>query len=144
MSVGLPILLILVIQGSIWINFTFPTVLHTNIFFMSYLIVTSIQMGANIDYAIVISTWYSDLKTRMSPREALIKALDLSFPTVLTSGSILSAAGFLIGQITTEPSIVGIGQCLSRGTLISMFLVMFVLPQILVLGDRIVERPASR
>ena len=140
MSVGLPILLILVIQGSIWINFTFPTVLHTNIFFMSYLIVTSIQMGANIDYAIVISTWYSDLKTRMSPREALIKALDLSFPTVLTSGSILSAAGFLIGQITTEPSIVGIGQCLSRGTLISMFLVMFVLPQILVLGDRIVEK----
>ena len=139
-SVGLPILLILVIQGSIWINFTFPTVLHTNIFFMSYLIVTSIQMGANIDYAIVISTWYSDLKTRMSPREALIKALDLSFPTVLTSGSILSAAGFLIGQITTEPSIVGIGQCLSRGTLISMFLVMFVLPQILVLGDRIVEK----
>ena len=140
MSVGLPILLILVIQGSIWINFTFPTVLHTNIFFMSYLIVTSIQMGANIDYAIVISTWYSDLKTRMSSREALIKALDLSFPTVLTSGSILSAAGFLIGQITTEPSIVGIGQCLSRGTLISMFLVMFVLPQILVLGDRIAEK----
>ena len=139
-SVGLPILLILVIQGSIWINFTFPTLMHTNIFFMSYLIVTSIQMGANIDYAIVISTWYSDLKTQMSPREALIKALDLSFPTVLTSGSILSAAGYLIGQITTEPSIVGIGQCLSRGTLISMFLVMFVLPQILVLGDRIVEK----
>ncbi|MCI5624482.1 MAG: MMPL family transporter [Clostridiales bacterium] len=139
-SVGLPILLILVIQGSIWINFTFPTLTHTNIFFMSYLIVTSIQMGANIDYAIVISTWYSDLKTRMPPKQALIKALDLSFPTVLTSGSILSAAGFLIGKITTEPSIVGIGQCLSRGTLISMFLVMFVLPQILVLGDRIVEK----
>ena len=139
-SVGLPILLILVIQGSIWINFTFPTLMNTNIFFMSYLIVTSIQMGANIDYAIVISTWYSDLKRQMSPRDALIRALDLSFPTVLTSGSILSAAGFLIGQITTEPSIVGIGQCLSRGTLISMFLVMFVLPQILVLGDRIVEK----
>ena len=139
-SVGLPILLILVIQGSIWINFTFPTLLHTNIFFMSYLIVTSIQMGANIDYAIVISTWYSDLKRQMTPREALVRALDLSFPTVLTSGSILSAAGFLIGQITTEPSIVGIGQCLSRGTIISMFLVMFVLPQILVLGDRIVEK----
>ena len=80
------------------------------------------------------------MKRQMTPREALIKALDLSFPTVLTSGSILSAAGYLIGQITTEPSIVGIGQCISRGTLISMFLVMFVLPQILVLGDRIVEK----
>lgn len=139
-SVGLPILLILVIQGSIWINFAFPTLAGTNIFFMSYLIVTSIQMGANIDYAIVISTYYNELKTQMKPREALIRTLDLSFPTVLTSGSILSSAAALIGKITSEPSIVGIGQCLSRGTLISMFLVMFVLPQILVLGDTIVEK----
>ena len=69
-----------------------------------------------------------------------LQALDLSFPTVLTSGSILSAAGFLIGRITTEPAIVGIGECLCRGTLISMFLVMFILPQILYLGDKIVER----
>lgn len=143
-SVGLPILLILVIQGSIWINFTFPTITNTKIFFLSYLIVTSIQMGANIDYAIVISTWYSELKTHMPPKKALIKALDLSFPTVLTSGSILSMAGFLIGKITTEPSIVGIGQCLSRGTLISMFLVMFILPQILVIGDRIVEKTSFK
>ena len=107
---------------------------------MSYLVVTSIQMGANIDYAIVISSWYNELKGNMSRREAIIQALDLSFPTVLTSGSILSAAGFLIGRITTEPAIVGIGVCLCRGTLISMFLVMFILPQILFLGDQVVER----
>ncbi len=66
-SVGLPILLILVIQGSIWINFSFPGVTQQPIFFMSYLIVTSIQMGANIDYAIVISSWYNDLKAQMPP-----------------------------------------------------------------------------
>lgn len=143
-SAGLSVLLIAVIQGSIWLNFSISYFTQNSIFFVGYLIVSAIQMGANIDYAIVISTWYSDLKTRMSPREALIKALDLSFPTVLTSGSILSAAGFLIGQITTEPSIVGIGQCLSRGTLISMFLVMFVLPQILLLGDTIVEKTSFR
>ena len=139
-SVGLPLLLILVIQGSIWINFSFPGITQQPIFFMSYLVVTSIQMGANIDYAIVISSWYNELKGRMSRREAIVQALNLSFPTVLTSGSILSAAGFLIGQITTEPAIVGIGECLCRGTLISMFLVMFILPQILFLGDQIVER----
>lgn len=139
-SVGLPLLLILVIQGSIWINFSFPGITQQPIFFMSYLVVTSIQMGANIDYAIVISSWYNELKGRMSRREAVIQALDLSFPTVLTSGSILSAAGFLIGRITTEPAIVGIGVCLCRGTLISMFLVMFILPQILFLGDQVVER----
>ena len=139
-SVGLPLLLILVIQGSIWINFSFPGITQQPIFFMSYLVVTSIQMGANIDYAIVISSWYNELKGRMSRWEAIIQALDLSFPTVLTSGSILSAAGFLIGRITTEPAIVGIGVCLCRGTLISMFLVMFILPQILFLGDQVVER----
>ena len=139
-SVGLPLLLILVIQGSIWINFSFPGITRQPIFFMSYLVVTSIQMGANIDYAIVISSWYNELKGNMSRREAIVQALDLSFPTVLTSGSILSAAGFLIGRITTEPAIVGIGVCLCRGTLISMFLVMFILPQILFLGDQVVER----
>ena len=139
-SVGLPLLLILVIQGSIWINFSFPGITRQPIFFMSSLVVTSIQMGANIDYAIVISSWYNELKGNMSRREAIIQALDLSFPTVLTSGSILSAAGFLIGRITTEPAIVGIGVCLCRGTLISMFLVMFILPQILFLGDQVVER----
>ena len=140
LSVGLPILLILVIQGSIWINFAFPGLTGQPIFFMSYLIVTAIQMGANIDYAIVISSWYNELKGSMSRQQAIIKALSLAFPTVLTSGSILSVAAFLIGQITTEPSIVGIGQCLCRGTLISMFLVMFILPQLLLLGDKIVER----
>ena len=101
---------------------------------------TSIQMGANIDYAIVISSWYNELKESMTRREAMVQALNLSFPTVLTSGSILSAAGFLIARITTEPAIVGIGECLYRGTLISMFLVMFILPQILYLGDKIVEK----
>lgn len=139
-SVGLPILLILVIQGSIWLNFSFSGVTQQPIFFMSSLIVTAIQMGANIDYAIVISSWYAELKGRMPGREAIIQALNLAFPTVLTSGSILSAAGFLIARITTEPAIVGIGECLCRGTVISMFLVMFVLPQILFLGDRLVEK----
>ena len=140
LSVGLPILLILVIQGSIWINFAFPGLTGQPIFFMSYLIVTAIQMGANIDYAIVISTWYNELKAVMPKRQAIVRALSLAFPTVLTSGSILSVAAFLIARITTEPSIVGIGECLCRGTLISMFLVMFILPQLLLLGDGIVER----
>ena len=66
----------------------------------------------------------------MYKRQAIVQALNLSFPTVLPSGSHLSAAGFLIAQITTEPAIVGIGECLCRGTLISMFLVMFILPDV--------------
>lgn len=68
-SVGLPILLILVIQGSIWINFSFPTLTNTNIYFMSYLVVTAIQMGANIDYAIVISTRYTEMEGQLPAQD---------------------------------------------------------------------------
>ena len=143
-SVGLPILLILVIQGSIWINFSFPTLTNTNIYFMSYLVVTAIQMGANIDYAIVISTRYTEMKASFPPKTAIVKALNLAFPTVFTSGTILSSAAFLIGKISTEAAIVGIGECISRGTLISIFLVMFILPQILLVGDIIVEKTSFK
>mgnify|MGYP000775862503 CR=1 FL=1 len=140
MSVGLPILLILVIQGSIWINFTFPTVLHTNIFFMSYLIVTSIQMGANIDYAIVIASRYQELKSKMHHRDAIVETLNFAFPTIITSGSILSICGFLIGSMTSEPVIAGIGESLGRGTVISIIMVMFALPQILLIGSRVIDK----
>ncbi|MDO4332131.1 MAG: MMPL family transporter [Eubacteriales bacterium] len=139
-SVGLPILLILVIEGSIWINFSFPALQDKPVFFMSYLIVSSIQMGANIDYAIVISNWYSTFKKTMSRKDAVIKTLNMSFPTIVTSGTILVSAAFLIGKLSTEPSIVGIGECLCRGTAISMVLVMLILPQILMLGDWLVEK----
>ena len=139
-NAGLPVLLILVIQGSVWMNFSVSALTGTNIFFLSYLIVSSIQMGANIDYAIVISSRYMELKKQMPIKEAIRGALNFAFPTVLTSGSILAAAGFLISKLSTEPSIVSIGTTLCRGTLISMFLVMFVLPEILLLGDIIVEK----
>ena len=139
-SVALPLLLILVIQGSIWINFSFPTILHSNLYFLAYLIVSAIMMGANIDYAIVISSRYLKLKETMPYKDAMIEALNLAFPTVVTSGSILAAAGISIGVLSSENTVASIGICLGRGTLISMFLVMGVLPQILLLGDTIVEK----
>ena len=139
-SAGLPVLLIIVIQGSIWINFSFPYLQGESLYFLGYLIVNSIQMGANIDYAIVISSHYTDLKKVMRPKEAIVAALNESFPTIFTSGSILASAGILISVLTTNPVIAAIGTCLGRGTIISMLLVLFVLPQILILGDTIIER----
>lgn len=139
-SAGMPILLIMVIQGSIWINFSIPTLTHSPLFFMSYLVVSSIQMGANIDYAIVIASRYQEMKNTMPHREAMIETLNFAFPTVITSGTILSVAGILIGQMTSEAAIVGIGQSLGRGTIISMILVLFVLPQILLLGGGLADK----
>ena len=141
-SAGLPVLLVLTIQGSIWINFSVPVLTDTNPFFLSYLVVSSIQMGATIDYAIVITNRYLELKASMGHREAAVASLSQSFPTVLTSGTIMAVAGFLIGGISTDATIGSVGQALGRGTVTSIFLVMTVLPQMLVLGDLLIERTA--
>lgn len=139
-SAGLPVLLIAVIQGSIWMNFSFPYFENSPLFFLSYLIVNSIQMGANIDYAIVISNRYMELKQQMPIKQAITETLNQAFPTIITSGAILAAAGALIGVLSSNGTISSIGVCLGRGTLISIVLVMGVLPQILLLGDTIIEK----
>ena len=141
-SAGLPILLVLTIQGSIWINFSVPVLTGTNLFFLSYLVVSSIQMGATIDYAIVITNRYMELKTVMERKQAAVEALSQSFPTILTSGTIMAVAGFLIGGISTDATIGSVGQTLGRGTVTSIILVMTVLPQLLMLGDALIERTA--
>ena len=139
-SVGLPVLLIVVIQGSIWINFSFPTIVEQPLYFLGYLIVQALQMGANIDYAIVISSHYQEEKQKMPHKQAIVKALNSSFPTVFTSGTMMASAGLLIGNLSAQPVVSIMGMCIGRGTIISIILVLFVLPSILVLGDSIIER----
>ena len=141
-SAGLPVLLVLTIQGSIWINFAVPSIEGQTVFFIAYLIVSAIQMGATIDYAIVISNRYLQLKQQMPLKEAITETLNQSFPTIFTSGSILTCAGFLIGEIASDATVASIGVALGRGTLISIILVLFVLPQILLMGDIMIEKTA--
>ena len=139
-SAGLPVLLIIVIQGSIWINFSIPTLTGTPLYFLGYLIVNALQMGANIDYAIVISSHYQEYKASMPHKEAIVHAVNSAFPTIFTSGSMMAAAGLLIGNMSAQPVVSIMGTCIGRGTIISILLVLFVLPSILVLGDSIIER----
>ena len=143
-SAGLPVLLILVIQGSIWINFSIPTLTGEPLYFLGYLIVNAIMMGANIDYAIVISSHYQEKKQYMPHKEAIVHAMNAAFPTVFTSGIMMSAAGMLIGNMSAQPVVSIMGNCIGRGTIISIFLVLFVLPSILVLGDSIINRTSFR
>ncbi len=139
-SAGVPVLLVLAIQGSVWINFSIPALSSSRMYFLAYLVVTSIQMGATIDYAIVLTNRYLELKEEMSNLDAASMALNQSFPTILTSGSILTLAGFLIGKISTNAIISALGMALGRGTLISIIIVMMVLPQILLLCDKFIVR----
>ena len=139
-SVAMPIILIFVIQGAIWVNFSIPTILDTPLFFLGYLIISAIQMGANIDYAIVIGTRFNEMKKEYEPRTAIIETMNFAFPTIITSGSIMSVAGLLIGSMSSVPVIAIMGTNLGRGTIISVIMVLFVLPQLLLITDRLVDK----
>lgn len=141
-SAGLPVLLVLTIQGSIWMNFSVPYLLKEPVYFLGYLVVSAIQMGATIDYAIVITSRYMYLKTYMPIKEAIVETLNQAFPTIVTSGSMLVAAGFIISNVSTNAVVAAIGLALGRGTLTSIVLVLLVLPQTLLIGDIIIEKTA--
>ena len=140
-SYSIPVILVATIQSSIWINFSVPYLTNSSMFFLSYLIVSSIQMGATIDYAIVITSRYTELrKTISDKKKAVIETLDQSFATIITSGSILTLAGFLIGQLTSNSVIASLGTTLGIGTLTSIILVMLILPQLLYVFDGVIQK----
>ena len=143
-SFGMPLLLILVIQGSIWMNFGIATLRGNYIYFLCYLIVGAIQMGANIDYAIVVSSRYREFRETMEPKEAVITTLNLAFPTVITSGLMMVCAGLLIGFRVSQCIIAGMGYYVGTGTSISLVLILFTLPQVLLLGDGFVAATTLR
>ena len=97
-------------------------------------------MGATIDYAIVLTNRFLNLKRKMPVKEAIAEAVNQSFATIFTSGSIMITAGFLIGYLTTDIYIGSIGLALGRGTLISVICVLTVLPQVLYIGSGFIEK----
>ncbi|MBP3872829.1 MAG: MMPL family transporter [Lachnospiraceae bacterium] len=137
-------LLAFVIQGSIWINFTFPYFQGLIASFVTDMIVSAIQMGATIDYAIVIMNRYQSLKKETGKREAMIAAVDEGFATVITSGSILTMAGFMIGLRVSDVYVSHIGLAVGRGAAISVVLVMTVLPQFILLLDRLIDKTSFK
>lgn len=139
-SVAVPLMLILVIQTAIFMNFAFPYLKGSGVFFVGYLVVSAIQMGANVDYAIVITNRYLALRKTLDDHKAIVQAMDESIATVLTSGVILSTAGISIQHLTTTGTVAIVGECIGRGTLISMFLVLFVLPPLLYIGTPLIDK----
>ena len=136
----LPIPLCLAIEGAIFINFAFPVWTGQNVFFIVYLIVSAIQMGATIDYAIVITNRYMDLRKQIPDRQkAITESINQAFPTIVTSGTILLVATLIIGILVSDPLISSLGYCLCRGVLISILSAMFVLPCLLVDCDKIFD-----
>ena len=135
-SALIPVILVFVIQGAIWITMAIQAISLTPIFFMSYIICTCIQMGATIDYGILISNNYRSKRSEMPRKAAIIEAVKSAMPTIVTSGSIMVAAGFIIGFACTIMPIYSIGRLLGVGTIISITLILLVLPAVLYILDK--------
>ena len=133
----LPMLLVLVIEGAIWVTMGISRIAGQSIFFISYLICLSIQMGATIDYGILLCDQYRTARrTGTAAEEAMCLTLKKALPTVMTSGIILITAGFIIGVMCSIYYISSIGLLVSRGALMSAILVLTLLPALLALCDR--------
>ena len=140
-AICLPALLVFVIEGAIAVTMGISRLLGQPIFFMSYLICVSIQMGATIDYGILLSERYRAARREgKDVPQALVEALTKGMPTVLTSGVILTTAGYIIGRRCSVYYISAIGLLLSRGAAVSVCLVLTLLPALLSLCDRWVIR----
>jgi hypothetical protein len=134
-SLLMPVLLVLVIEASIWFNIAINVWLSTEILYVGYLIILSIQLGATIDYAVLLTSRYQEERKMHSHSEAFQKALQKSLPSIMISALILSFAGFTEALISDMDAIQDIGIMLGRGTLLSwLFSVAFVLPLISLLA----------
>lgn len=138
-SLSLPAILVLAIETAIWINLSVPYFTGQTIFYISYLIISSIQLGATVDYAILFTDRYLGYRQTMGKREAVIATVSAVTVSVLTSGSALTVVGFLLGYISTHGLLSQLGMFLGRGTLCSMAIVLFVLPGLLYLLDGLIR-----
>lgn len=134
-SLSLPFILLLTIEAGIWINLSIPYFTGTSIHFIGYLVLSTVQLGATVDYAILLTGNYMRSRKTMPKKESAAKALQDSFQSILVSGSTLSTAGFALYATSSNSSISDIGLLLGRGTLFSMIMVLCFLPALLRIFD---------
>lgn len=143
-SLSLPIILVLVIEFSIWSNLTFNYFIGNDVFYIAYLIISSIQLGATIDYAILFTNRYIENRETMNKKEATQATISTTTVSILTSASILATAGIILGEISTNSIIAQLGILVGRGAILSLILVLFVLPALLMLLDRLIAKTTKK
>ncbi len=143
-SLTLPFILLITIEAGIWINLAIPYFMGDSINFIGYLVLSTVQLGATVDYAILLTSHYRRNRQVMPKNEAIHKSLDDSFRSILVSGIILSSAGFILSATSSNPSVADIGTLLGRGALLSMTMVVCFLPAMLKLFDRAIDKTTYR
>ncbi len=143
-SLILPLILVFAIEAAIWINMGIPYFADSTVQYIAYLIISSIQLGATVDYAILFTDRYLEFRQSIPKKDAIVQAVSAVTTSVLTSGTILALVGFLLSFMSTHGIISQLGLFLGRGTLLSMTSVFFVLPGLLYLFDGAIERTTHR
>lgn len=143
-SLSLPVILVLAIEGAIWVNLSIPYFRTYTIFYLAYLIISSIQLGATVDYAILETDRYLENRQTMDRKEAIIETISSVTVSILTSGLTLTVVGFLMGYISTHGLLSQLGKFLGVGTVCSMAIVLLVLPGMLYLLDGVIRRTTYR
>ena len=136
-SLIIPVIIMIPIEIAIFINMAVPYIAGDTMIFMGYIIVSCIQLGATVDYAILTTSNYLDCRKEADRKQAAIMALNRSIPAVLTSGSILTIVGYTVHFISTVAAIGDLGHLIGRGAVLSMLLVLTLMPAFLVLFDDI-------
>ncbi len=139
-SLTLPLVLLLTIESGIWINLSIPYFTGESVNFIGYLVINTVQLGATIDYGILLTTHYLRHRRRVPARKAAHLALGETFPSLLVSASILATAGFALGFASSMSAVSSLGLLLGRGALLSLVLVTCFLPGLLVYLDPIIRR----
>lgn len=139
-SIGLPIILVTLIQGAIWISLCYSVFTSSKLFFLAYIIAQCIQMGATIDYAILLSSNYNINRKKQDKKEAIGNAIKASIMTIFTSATILIVAAFTIALISSQEMISTVCLVIGRGTIVSAIVVLVSLPACLVLCDSFLEK----
>lgn len=139
-SVSLPIILVLSIEAAIWINLSLPYFTGSSIFYIAYLIISSVQLGATVDYAILLTERYKEFRETLNKKDAVIQTISAVFVSIMTSGSVMTVVGFLLGYMTTHGLLSQLGFLLGKGTICSLIIVLFVLPGLLYLLDPLFVR----
>ena len=143
-SIILPIILTLVIELSIWINLSVPYFQSTTLHYIGYLIISSVQLGATIDYAILLTGRYLEERKTKTCREAAAESIRACVLSLFTSAIILTIAGFVLGAVSTNLVLSQLGTLVGRGAVISFILVLFALPALLMIFDRVIEKTTAK
>lgn len=139
-SVSLPVILVLAIETAIWLNLSLPYFKSSGVFYIAYLIISSIQLGATVDYAILMTDRYKEFRREMPKKEAVPKTISTVSVSILTSGSVLTVVGLLLGKLSTHGLLAQLGMFVGVGAIFSLTIVFFVLPGLLYIFDGVIRR----